>query len=1110
MKTKWELSRFARIVVDHSNFQRLKRWKSIKLHKALLALSMALLVWISPCRLDAQLSVGSITGLVKDPSDAAVPNAEVRILNESTGIGRDAKTNESGIFLFQDVLPAVYEVTISASGFKRSVHKGVQLHVNQGLRLDVQLELGEQSERVEVTGTSALLESVNAKIGTIVETKQITELPLNGRQFAQLILLTPGALPIALGQSRTFKVQLGSASYAPVINGQRSRYQNFLLDGVENNDPMFNSYAMNPSVDAIQEFTVQSRGGVSEQGRSMGSDIVVATRSGTNAFHGAAWEFLRNEKLDARNFFDPARPVFKQNQFGGTIGGPVQLPGYKGRDRTFFFGYYEGFRYVRSSNTPTSVPTEAMRRGDFSAPGIPTIYDILTTRPSASSPSGYIRDPFPGNIIPQARLDKNALSIFASEYPLPTAPGIINNYINTQSSSIPNNQWSGRIDHKINDKNTIFGRLSWNSGKQNTPGGIPVQLSTTTNVAWNGTVSDSHMFTPNVLGHFQFGFNRYTSNLSINGLPDPIMAATGWDKLYLKEDLLVLGVGIDDINGAGGNFIPIGPHTSFQGISDVTWNRGKHSLKAGFTFNRLLSFQASPQASISFGRRPTTDLIDSTKSGWGPATFLLGLPTSSRRAAGDTSADVIGNEYHVFLQDEMRLTPRFTFTMGLRYSYVQAMKEKRDAYSGFDATTGEYLLAVENPVTKAPPNMRARMIDPDWNDFAPRVGLAYLLDPKTTIRAGAGIYYSYTDFPQVFGAPAGNWPFGFSENVGPLNDLVVDTPLTNPFNRSPGVVLPPSPEGQGGYMVDRRQRTPYSTQWNLSVQRQLPREMLFEVSYVGSNSVKLRQTYVINTATPGPGPLQARRRYPNYGPWNWESTGAPSNYNGVSMKVQKRFSSGLSFLTSYTWSHMLDIFPTERNNNALQNPLNWRPDYASSLQDIKHTFLFSSVYEFPFGKGKAHLTDGIASHILGNWQWSNIIGLYGGRPFNVTLGFDNASNGVGGSQRPDVTGQPLVPGEQTRLNWINRSAFSTPTPFTYGNAGRNLVRGPGLTNWDIGLTKNIPITERYNLQFRTEFFNAFNIVNFNNPTSVLSSSAFGVITGAGPSRSIQFSLKLTY
>lgn len=1076
-------------------------------------MSSICLLSLGAARLGAQATAGSISGVVTDSGQAVVQNATVQISNEATGASRTLKTDENGYFAFSNLLPAIYQLTVSASGFKAAVQKGLQLQVNQNLRTDVQLQVGEVRQTVEITGGAPLLESVSSKVGTVVETKQVTELPLNGRQFAQLILLTPGALPIALGQSTTFKVQLGAGSYSPVINGQRSRFNNFLLDGAENNDPMFNSYAMNPSVDAIQEFSVQSRGGASEQGRSMGSDVIVVTRSGTNEYHGNVWEFLRNTKLDARNFFDPARPNFKQNQFGGTFGGPVRLPHYKGRDRTFFFGYYEGFRYVRSANNIGTVPTPAMRSGDFSDPSLPRIYDIATTSASASTPGGYVRDVFPGNRVPQNRLNKDAQDLLQQVYPLPNLPGISRNYINTTGQKQQNDQASGRIDHQISLKNTLFGRLSYNDGYITSPGGIPAVATTVTNTAWNATVSDSHIFRPNLIGHAQFGFNRYTSNSSASALPDFILAQTGWDKVYpsAPPDLLRLTLNITDIVSSGGAFIPIGPHTSFQGITDLTWIRGKHSFRLGFTVNHLDSFQASPQATIGFGRRPTSNLVDLTGTGYGVATFLLGLPTDSRRAAGDTSAKLSHYEYHGFLQDEMRLNSRLTLTAGLRYSYVQAMKEARNAFSGLDYLTGNYLLAIKNPVTGAGPNLRERWVDPDWNNFAPRLGLAYLLNNKTTIRAGAGIFYSFTDYPQYFGDPAGNWPFGFSETVGPLNDFFVDASLTNPFVGSPGAQIPLSPEGQGGYSMNPRMKTPYATQWNLSIQRQLPWELLLDLSYTGSNAVKLLQSRTENQAIPGPGPVQPRRPNPKYSQLTWDDNGPPSNYNGLSVKLQKRFSAGLSFLTSYTWSHNLDIYSTERGGTSggPQDPRNWRPDHATSTADVKNAFLFSGVYELPFGRGKRYLQKGPVSFVLGNWEWSNILGLYGGQPVAVVLGFDNASTGRGSSQRPNLVGDPNS-GGHTRLRWFNTAAFASPQPLQFGNAGRSLFRGPGLTSYDTALMKNFPFAEKKNIQFRTEFFNAFNLVNFGSPNATFSSQDFGVILSARASRSIQFSLKLSF
>lgn len=1068
----------------------------------------------SPISLMAQGTTGTITGVVTDTSNAVVPNANVRIVDEATSSSREVKTDPNGLYLFTNVVPAFYDISASASGFTTSVQKHVELLVRAGLHVDFQLQVGNVSQTIIVGGAAApLLETQSAKVGTVVETEQITELPLNGRQFAQLILLTPGALPIALGQSTLFKVQLGAGSFSPVVNGQRSRYNNFSLDGVEDNDPMFNSYAINPSVDAIQEFTVQSRGGVAEQGRSVGSDVIVVTRSGGNQFHGALWEYLRNDKLDARNFFDPTRPAYKQNQFGGTFGGPVRLPHFNGRDRTFFFGYYEGYRSVRSANNITTVPTAAQVSGDFSAPGVPTLYDINTTRADASSPSGYMRQVFPGNKIPQDRMDPNAVDIFKSVYPQPNLPGIVDNYINTLGQRTNNDQGSLRIDHKFTDNNTFFGRISYNNGNQYLPGGIPSVTATLTNVAWNATASDTYVIKPNVVAHLQFGFNRYTSDQGGGALPNSILTATGWDKAFPPgpPDNLVMGLSIADISSSGGYTIPIGPHTSTQAIGDLTWVRGRHEFKFGLTWNTLHSYQASPQAGLSFSRNPTSDLIDLANTGYGPATFLLALPTSARCACGDSSARLSNNEYHGYVQDEIRMTSKFTLSVGLRYSYAQAMRVAKNEYAEFDPLTGNYLVATTNPITGADPNVRARLVDPDWRDFAPRIGLAYQLNARTTIRAGAGIFYSFTDYPQNFGAMAGNWPFGISISAGPLNAYTVDTSMENPFGSSSGSTVPPTPEGQGGYSSNPRMKTPYSIQRNFSIQHVLPSNILLEADYVGSQTVNTLQALTYNWALPGPGPVQPRRMWPLYSQISFQLNGAPSNYNGLSLRLQKRFSNGLSVLSSYTWSHNLDVFSTERNggDGGVQNPLNWRADYATSLADVTHAFQFSDVYELPFGRGKRWLNSGPASYVLGNWQWSNILALYGGQPVNVILGFDNANIGIGSPQRPNLVGNP-VPTDQTSEVWINKSAFATPAPFTFGNSGRDIVRGPGLTNWDMGLAKNFPITEAKRLQFRCDLFNTFNFVNFGQPNTTLSSASFGVITSARPARDIQLSLKLTF
>jgi hypothetical protein len=1064
--------------------------------------------------LSAQQTAGTISGVVSDGAGAVIPSATVTVTNEGTGIERRTTSNETGLYVVSDLLPASYEITVSANGFKRDVAKNVRVVVDQNARLDFHLELGDVTQAVEVHATEApLLSTVSSKMDTVIEAQQITGLPLNGRQFAQLILLTPGALPITIGTATSFKVQLGAGSYAPVISGQRSRYNSFTLDGIENTDPMFNSYAMNPSVDAIQEFSVQSRGEAGEFARSMGSTVVVVTRSGANQFHGSAWEFLRNNDLDARNFFDPQTPAYKQNQFGATFGGPLRLPHYDGHNRTFFFGYYEGYRATRSANSITTVPTSAMQKGDFSAVGLPTIYDINTTVANAASQAGYSRSPFPNNIIPASRVDPNAALTFSTVYPLPNRPGVSSNYVNTTPNRTQNDQGSLRVDHKISDANNLFGRISYNNGSQLSPGSIPADYANLINVAWNSTVSDTHIFRSNLIGHAQFGVTRYTSSQLGNSLPSNVLSATGWNSTYpsAAPSLLILGLTMADAAGVSGQFTPIGPHTSYNSIGDITWIHGRHTLKFGITWIDLHSFQASPQATINFTRAPTSNLINQQTTGYGPATFLLGLVTDSRRTIGDTSARLSNNQFSGFIQDEWRLARKLTITAGLGYDYFQAMKDQGDLYAGLDILTGNYLVAAKNPITNAPPNVRQRWVDPDWHNFAPRLGIAYLLGDRTTLRAGGGIFYSQTDAVQMFGDPAGNWPFGNSQIIGPLNQYFADTTMENPFLGSPTLTLPPNPYGQGGYALNPRMKTPYASEWNASIQRQLGSGMVVEMSYVGSNAVKLLNRILNNNATsPGPGSVQLRRQWPLYGAIRWDDNSAPANYNGLTLKLQKRFSHGLTFLTNYAWSHALDVFSSDRGgvSNGAQDPNNWRNDYATSNGSIKQAFLFSDVWELPFGHKKAWVNSGPASQILGGWEWSNILGFYGGQPISVLLGFDNANVG-NVAQRPNLVGNPTL-SNPTPQKWFNTAAFAAPAPFTYGTAGRNISKGPGIRNWDIALQRNFAITERIRLQFRAEAFNTPNFVNFGLPVANYSASNFGQVLSAAASRDIQFSLKLAF
>jgi hypothetical protein len=1059
---------------------------------------------------------GTILGVVTDETRAVVPKANVSVVNEKTGIGRTAETDEQGVYRVLALLPGAYAVQLEAKGFKRTEQKGVELRVNESLRVDFTLQVGDLSQVVEVEAAAPLLQTESGTLGHVVNNKQVVELPLNGRDFTQLTLLIPGASPGS--QAGGFLV-IGGNNVA--VTGNRSDSNNYTLDGVDNNENMLKFHGMKPSIDAVEEFKIQTHITSAQFGNAAGANINVATKSGTNELQGTLFHFLRNDTLDSRDYFNDQRPSFRFNNFGGTLGGPSTIPGlYNGKDRTFWFFDYEGLRRSRGSTILTIVPTPQMLTGDLSRDYLgnlaPPIFDPATGRLVAGT---IVRDPFPGNLIPPSRIDPVTAEYARLLFPAPNRPGEVFNFINLNPERLSSDQFTTRVDHKLTDQTHLFGRFSWSNAEVQYPGIFPSFTPALENAFRNAALSYVHVFTPTTLLDFKWGFNRNVLPVGSESfrLVEALKAKglTGVPDKFGKYDFPI-SMYIAGFNDPGISALLTGPNNNLQFLPNLSLIRGRHTLALGADLKREVVFHDSTFASWAFDSVPTADPQNVGETGQALASFLLGLPSTASRGVGDSSLHARRTLWHFYGQDDVKLTTNLTLNLGLRYEYSPWLTPIEGRLSGFDTTVpgGRFMWASRNPITGEPANGPPTLIDPVRTNFAPRCGIAYLLTPKTSVRAGYGIFYN-SNFTWETSSGRGNWPYAISEGRSGLNSQFPLEPL-QPVGTVFADTLDPSevaPDVQ--HTMSRRQKVGYMQQWNLHVQRELGRGLLLEVGYAGTKGTKLSAFLNANDAPPGPGPVQPRRPFPNVSPFQENQSNGNSHYHGLTLKLEKRLSSNISLLANYAFSKSLDPGSSFGGGAHPQNKLNFRAELGYSDFHSYHIFSSGYVADLPFGPGKRYLNSlrGASAWLVGGWQVSGITALRSGRPFNITLNFDNANIGQSTlSLRPDLVGEAYPHGfKRTPQHWFNTAAFAVPPPYTFGNLGRNALLGPGFQSWDFGVFKNIPIGEGVRLQFRSEFFNAFNNVNFGNPAGVLGNPDFGQIsTTVSPQRQIQFGLKLIF
>ena len=1090
-------------------------------------------------------TTSTLSGSTIDKSAAAVPGAKVTVVNQETQLTRETLSDEEGSFNIPLLPPGSYSVRVEKQGFKPIKQDNVRLEVNQTARLDFSLEVGAVTEAIEVTAAAPLLDSETSSIGQVIENRQVTELPLNGRNFVQLATLGPGVTGVGFGAAGTIMSGTRPDDSRPSTelfsNGNREGANNFMLDGVDNNDRITLSIILRPSVEGVQEFKIQTNMFSAEQGRNAGATVNIVSKSGTNQFHGSAYDFLRNATLDARQYFAPAsqaKPAFKQNQFGGSFGGPIV------KNKLFFFGNYEGYRRRQQEVSIRTVPLAAVRNGDFTA--VRPIYDPFSVRAQAGTSSGFVRDPFPNRQIPTSRFD-SVTGRLIQAYPMPQTGGLANNYTAVLGRSLDWNQGDGRVDYNLSNKDLIFGRFSRQDTLDTRPSTFPnssipgfpanpVGLGNEDSFAGQSFLKAYHAvaawtrsWTPTWVMEARMGFARFNLNFTQEGAAD---GAQLGEKLGVKgANQAARADGIPIFSPA--NYTGIGQTRSlpiiriqntFNPVVTFTNIRGKHTIKFGLDVRRrqLTEFQTNRgNGRFNFNQNFTNDPNNAGGTGDPMASFLMGTANLIEQDFTLAWVGMRNTEHGYFVQDDWRVNSRLTLNLGLRWEYFTPVSEVANRLSNFDVATGRLKIAGFNGTSNTVG------VNPNYDNWAPRAGFAYKIQDKTVLRGGAGVFYSIAGNGGAALRLFRQLPFG------PINSITPDQFNASTLRRVQDG-LPPIPALDYATVTGANQTGAFIAipadfksgrimQLNLQLQHEVSSiGTVFKVGYVGNLGRRLDSTYDYNQVDPGPGSVLSRRPLRNINPnaqaVTYQATDGRSNYHALQATAEKRFSSGMSFLTAYTWSHSIDNVPNQFGgaaNGPIPQDIRYRNvDRGSSGFDIRHRVTHSMNYELPWGKGKRFdFNNSFANYALGNWQSNLIFTWQTGLPFTPTL--NAAVANVGGS-RPDR----LKPGtleNPDRALWFDTSfntagaAWGNPAQFTYGNSGRNILYGPGRVNWDFSLFKNFPIGERFNLQFRSEFFNMFNTPQFGLPSSNIGGAGVGAITSlSGNNRQIQMALRLSF
>lgn len=1068
------------------------------LRRVIGVLTACFLLW--PGAVTGQTTTGTIFGVVRDQSGAVIPGVTVSVRNEGTGLEREFISSEQGSFNFPALPNGTYTIAAELTGFEKFAKSGIILDVNQNYRVDIVLTVGALTDQVSVeTATTAQVETRSVALGQVVEQKRMIELPLNGRNYLELTLLQPGVIPSTNPTPSFVPITPGYAT--PQVGGLRSTSNNFLLDGAENNEQFYGQAAAVPSPDTLQEFRMITNSYSAEFGRGGGSIVNAITKSGTNTLHGGAYEFLRNDIFDARNFFAPTKPQLKRNQFGAFLGGPIV------HNKTFFFGSYEGFRLRQGTTRVAAVPTLLERRGDFSQSAVKPVDPTTGQR-------------FPNDQIPANLIHPIAVNLMQF-YPQPNRG--VGQFVASPVARTDRNQFMGKIDRSWSQENQSFFRYFFDEGDSYTPidpqniGDVPTFPTVSEARFHNAVLSHTWVPTPATVNVIQAAFGRMKTRSLFPAIP-----RNGRDYGFTYSTIVpqdVPGIAITGLSSFGfrAQKARVAENT-YSAQYSLLHTRGNHSLKAGGDYRVYQVNSLIP----TFGTGAFS--FNGFYSGNPMADFLLGRSSNFNIVGGQMDKNFRGKAFSTYIQDDVRIHPRLTLNLGLRYEVTYPMTEVRDRLYGFRAgqQSTKYPDATPGLIFPGDAGISRSTIATDRNDFAPRVGIAWDVrgDAKTSLRAGYGVFYDTGQqverIWQLLVAPPNivqiviNAPTSLADPLGPTNPLV------------PGATRMPFRDGLTLYVLDPNTRNPYVQQFNLTLEKNLFKDFLVDIAYVGTLATKLSGLRPGNPAVFIPGQstvanINSRRLHPRFGWMNWQGTQYSSNYNSLQTSVNKRFSHGYSLQLAYTWSKTLDVMSASNAASKGQqlkpmDAFNLRGDYGPATFDVRQRFVINSIWELP----RLTSMPTVPRYLFGGWQLSGIFQLQGGLPTTIVDGSDPNVDGEA-TDRPDLIGDPKL-ADPTPERWFNTSAFRRVPGGPagcgcYGNAGRNIVRGPGLNKVDFSITRNFAIGDKgQRAQFRTEVFNLFNHPYFTLPEVSINTPTFGRIlnTRGSDERILQFGLRFDF
>lgn len=1075
----------------------------------------------------AQAQSGSIVGTVTDQAGAVVAGVKVTLVNEGTRFTRIATTNASGQYVAYSIPTGAISITAEMAGFQKLVRNGIQLTAADTLSADLQLTIGNVTETMEVTSTAPLLQSQTAAISSLVTNQQMVEMPLNGRTFTALLKLSPGAYT---GSS----TNLTNSPYAMrgdvniSVNGSSAQNNTYLIDGMVNRNLWLSTLVMVPTVDSIQEVRMLTSNYSAEYGGAAGAITIVQTKSGGNQLHGSAYEFLRNDKLDANTFFNNrlgvAKPAFRRNEFGATIGGRIR------KDKTFFFGDYQGIRLRQPRSIVSSIPTLAHRSmistGDFSSLGT-SIFD-------PENVTNNLRAPFPGNRIPSSRLDPAAVQL-TNFLPSPTSTGATRNFVFNPKLEQRTDQFDVRLDHNIGQSDRIFFKYSYDDTNLLSPGSLPSPANAAIPLGpylsadgansavtvplknWSATLNYTKVIGANIVNELRIGAVRWNQNILPLGNSVNSATAVGIPGINVNDKsggLPALSITGYQVLGDNSTFPETSQTISFQYEDILTVVKNSHTIKMGgmYVRNRFNGFSAFPtRGSFAFNGQFTRQ-IGGTAATTSLADWALGATSGITR---NILAGTFGMRFWnlaAFVDDTWRVGNRLTLNYGLRYELLTPPYEVHDRWSNYRVDKASLEMAGRNGASR-------RLRNIDTNNISPRLGVTYMVtsDRRTVLRAGAGI--SYVEAGQGGGQLYKNLPNFYSQVVATDQNARPATFLRN------GLAAPVPPDINNPVALsagnpnawDYDLQSTRAMQWSIGLQREIVSGLLVDVSYIGTRTLGLIANVNLNQSVPGAGAQNLRRPFfslnPNVTDITYRTNYGAAKYHSLQSKIERRYKRGLTLSAAYTWSHYMANAGNINGggNGPPQDNRCYRCEWGSTPDDRRHIFVLNHVYELPFGKGRPWLNSGLLSHLVGPWNLSGIWSLSTGEHFTASLAAAVSNSAGGGGARPNRLRDGNLSGSDRTIDrWFDLPAFATPAQFTYGNSAQGILIGPSNFNVDLGVHRNFQFSDRFKASFRWEMFNAMNHANFATPNASIGNPTAGQISSTAAARIMQLALKVNF